>query len=711
MSRKSNKNQLKFKKTLTKEILHVFERHPQSVFNYKQLASKLSIKDSGQRMLVIEILDELTYKEVLKEEQRGKFVLNSELPTIQGTLDFSLRGAAYLISEDLDDDIYIHKKNTGKAFPGDKVEVRLFKRQGKLEGEVVNVIERSKHEFIGILEVHKQGNFFRPDNRRIPVDFFIEKRHMKNAKNGDKVKIRFLTWPGKAKSPLGAVIDVLGKPGDINVEMFSILAENNFPYRFPTDVEIEAEEIKEDNFDELAMERRDMRDVLTFTIDPVDAKDFDDALSYQILPNNNIEIGVHIADVSHYVKPGSQLDLEAYERGNSVYLVDRVIPMLPEVLSNKLCSLRPNETKATFSAVFEFDKHFNLLNEWFGRTIIHSDRRFTYEEAQEIIEGKKDKTFEEPILLMDRIAKHYRKARLGEGALDIESEEVRFRIDETGKPIGIMLKVSKDSNKLIEEFMLLANKRVAYFVGAPEQHTQLRPMVYRVHDQPNEEKISDLKIFLEAFGYKIKPEKNKPISFALNKVMIEAKEKDELHIIGPMVIRSMSKAYYDTDNIGHYGLGFDYYTHFTSPIRRYADLLVHRILEAKIQGMKPLLEKDLTGKCKHISKTEKQATDAERASIKYMQVVYIQEHIGETFEGKITGVTDWGLFVEMDENKCEGLVHVSTLQGGSYYVNEKTKQMESFQSNDKYHLGQKVKVIVKHADVLKKQIDLELITG
>lgn len=692
-----------------KEILHVFERSPQSEFNYKQLAAKLSVKDSGQRMLIIEILEELTYKDVLVEKQKGKFILNAELPVIEGVLDFNLRGAAYLVSDELQDDIYIHKKNTGKAFPGDRVEVKLFKRQGKIEGEVIKVIKREQHEFIGVVEVHKQGNFFRPDNRRIPVDFFIENRHMKKAKDGDKVKIRFLTWPGNAKSPLGAVVDVLGRPGDINVEMFSILAENNFPYEFPVDVEQEAKEIQEDDFDQLALERRDMRDVLTFTIDPVDAKDFDDALSYKILPNKHIEIGIHIADVSHYVKPGTQLDLEAYERGNSVYLVDRVIPMLPEILSNKLCSLRPNETKATFSAVFQFDQHFKLVNEWFGRTVIHSDRRFTYEEAQEIIEGKKDKIFSEPIELMDRIAKYYRKGRLGEGALDIESEEVRFRIDESGKPIGIMLKVSKDSNKLIEEFMLLANKRVAYFVGAPNQQEQARPMVYRVHDQPNEDKISDLKIFLEAFGYRIHPEKNKPISFALNKVMIEAKAKDELHIIGPMVIRAMSKAYYDTDNIGHYGLGFDYYTHFTSPIRRYADLLVHRILAAKLSGKKPLLEKELTGKCKHISKMEKQATDAERSSIKYMQVIYIQDHIGEVFEGKITGVTDWGLFVEMDDNKCEGLVHVSTLQDGNYYLNEKTKQLESFQSGNKYHLGQKVKVLVKHADVLKKQIDLELV--
>jgi len=490
--------------------------------------------------------------------------------------------------------------------------------------------------------------------------------------------------------------------------MHSILAEFGFPFKFPNEVTVESEKIKEADYKVEVKNRRDFRDVLTFTIDPHDAKDFDDALSYKELKNGNIEVGIHIADVSHYVQPNTELDKEAYSRGNSVYLVDRVIPMLPEILSNKLCSLRPEETKLTFSAVFELDKEAKVVNEWFGKTIIYSDKRFAYEDAQAIIEGKvQDEYFGDVILTMDKYAKALRKKRMSTGALEIESQEVRFNLDEQGNPLGIILKVSKDANKLIEEFMLLANRRVATFIGKPEPNKLVIPFLYRTHDEPNEEKIADLKIFLDQFGYKIQQVKNKPISFALNKVMEDAKAKDELHIIGPMVIRSMSKAIYETDNIGHYGLAFDYYSHFTSPIRRYADLLVHRVLFEKLNNRNYYGSKELGAQCKHISATEKEASSAERASTKYMQVKFMSDKIGQSFEGKVTGVTDFGLFVELNETKCEGLIHVSTLQG-NFSLNDKTKRLESYQTGESFHLGQAINVVVKNTDIFKKQIDLEL---
>ncbi len=703
------------KKKLIQKSLRVFDNNPDQSFDYKEISSELGLANGSERKLMNAILIELEASEWIKHVGKGKYISanassssSKDNQTLTGRIDFNARGAGYLIVEGREDDVYIHSNNTGKAFQKDIVKVAVTERKGKLEGKVIEVIERNRTEFIGTVEKSAKAVFVRPDDKNMPVDFFIERGHLHGAKDGEKVKVKLLSWPAKTKSPLGAIVDRLGMPGNIDVEMNSILSEFGFPYEFPKQVEKEADEIKEADYDVEVLNRRDFREVLTFTIDPVDAKDFDDALSYQVLQNGNIEVGIHIADVSHYVRPNTTLDEEAYSRGNSVYLVDRVIPMLPEVLSNKLCSLRPDETKLTFSAVFEIDKNGKVQKEWFGKTIIYSDKRFAYEDAQEIIEGNVvDETFSPVILEMDRIAKLIRGRRLENGALNVESQEVRFELDKDGNPLGIVLKVSKDANKLIEEYMLLANKRVAAFLGEPTNNKTVVPCVYRVHDEPNPEKIADLRIFLKEFGYQIVEVKNKPIAYALNKVMVEAKEKDEIHIIGPMVIRSMSKAIYTTENIGHYGLGFRYYTHFTSPIRRYADLLVHRILQAKLTNKK-FASNGLEDMSKHISATEKEATNAERASIKYMQVKFMADKIGEVFDGKITGVTDWGIFIELEENKCEGLVHIRTIEDGSFSLNQKSKQLESFKSDKKFHLGQLVTVQVKHVDLVKKQIDLVL---
>lgn len=700
------------KKKLIQKSIKVFDANPSKSYNYKDISLELGLASGNERKLMNAILIDLEANDWIKHVGSGKYTSanssSQSQETLTGRIDFNSRGAGYLIVEGREDDIYIHSSNTGKAFQRDTVKVAVSERKGRLEGKVVEIIERNKTEFIGTIEKSAKAVFVRPDDKNMPVDFFIERGHLHGAKDGEKVKVKLLSWPGNTKSPLGAVVDRLGMPGNIDVEMNSILSEFGFPYEFPKQVEKEANNIKEADYDLEVLNRRDFRDVLTFTIDPVDAKDFDDALSYQVLENGNMEIGIHIADVSHYVRPNTALDEEAYNRGNSVYLVDRVIPMLPEVLSNKLCSLRPEETKLTFSAVFEIDKNGEVQNEWFGKTIIYSDKRFAYEDAQEIIEGNVvDKTYSPIILEMDRVAKIIRAARLENGALNVESQEVRFQLDKDGNPLGIVLKVSKDANKLIEEYMLLANRRVAAFVGEPATNKTVLPLVYRIHDEPNPEKIADLRIFLKEFGYQIIDVKNKPISYSLNKVMIEAKEKDELHIIGPMVIRSMSKAVYTTENIGHYGLGFRYYAHFTSPIRRYADLLVHRILQSKLTNTK-FVSNGLEDMSKHISSTEKEATSAERASIKYMQVKFMADKVGEVFDGKITGVTDWGIFIELEETKCEGLVHIRTIEDGSFSLNQRSKQLESYNSDTKFHLGKKVTVLVKHVDLIKKQIDLVL---
>ena len=696
---------------LRESIISVLSKDTESTYNYKQIASVLGIKDPFIRKRIVQILEQLDKDNVLKQVSRGKFMLKSSSNELEGTLQFVSRGGAYFICQNIEKDIFIHSSKLKNALNGDKVLVKSVMYKGKTEGQVIKIVERVKKEYIGLIEKSNDFYFLRPDDRSLNLDFYIDKKHLNGAKDGQKVKVKFLSWPKSVKSPQAAVVDILGEPGELNVEMNSILAEFGFPLKFPNKVNNEADLIEEPNYNIEAKKRKDFRKTTTFTIDPVDAKDFDDALSYKELKNGNIEVGVHIADVGHYVKENSHLDREAFYRANSVYLVDRVIPMLPEKLSNKLCSLRPHEDKLTFSAVFELSNKGEVKNSWFGKTVIHSDHRFTYEEAQAIIEGEKN-NLDKEVLALNRLAELLRKKRMEKGALNVESQEVRFQLDENGDPIGTVLKESKAANKLIEEFMLLANKRVAMYTGRPEKDKLIKPSIYRIHDEPNPEKISDLKIFLGAMDYQIVREKNKPISFSLNKVMEKAKTKEELHLIAPMVIRSMSKAAYSTENIGHYGLAFEYYSHFTSPIRRYADLIVHRNLLTLLENKSKYqnTSADLNHQCKHLSKMEKQAVDAERASIKYMQVIYLSKQIGTQFEGRISGLTDWGLYVEINENKCEGMVPLKSMKDDQFYYDQEQQAVLGYQSRKSFKLGQEVVIVVNNTNLAKRQIDFKLIS-
>tara|TARA_Y200000002_G_scaffold358287_1_gene341561 strand:+ start:1211 stop:3310 length:2100 start_codon:yes stop_codon:yes gene_type:complete len=695
-------------RVLSEQILKVVQTHPEHAYNYKQIAAVLAIKDPFVRKRIVTLLSQLAKNGVLVELSRGKFQIKSSNIEHEGHIQTVSKGGGYFISPKIEKDIYIHPSNLKNALNGDKVLVRSTLFKGKEEGRIVKIIERVKKEYIGVIEISPNFSFFVPDDRSVKTHFFIEKKHLNGAKNGQKVKVKFLSWPKNAKSPQAAVIEIIGNPGELNVEMNSILSEFGFPTKFLSPIIKDLEKIEIPNYDKEAKKRRDFRNITTFTIDPVDAKDFDDALSFKKIDEKIIEVGVHIADVGHFVKEKSIIDNEAFQRGNSVYLVDRVIPMLPEKLSNVLCSLRPKEDKLTFSVVFKMSLNGEILDTWFGKTVIHSNHRFTYEDVQEIIEGQKHSLSNE-LITLNNIAKTIRSKRLNNGALNIESSEVRFQLNEKGFPIGTFIKISKEAHQLIEEFMLLANKYVAMKMGKPHKNKLITPFIFRVHDDPNEEKLNDLKIYLQSMGYELIRKKNKPISFSLNEVMKKAKEKEELHLISPMVIRSMSKAVYSSDNIGHYGLSFQYYTHFTSPIRRYADLIVHRKLFETLSEKSGYSKEQLEHTCNHISKMEKQAVDAERASIKYMQVLYLGEKIGEQFNGMINGLTDWGMYVELDKNKCEGMIPLNSIKDDQYYYDDEQKLVIGHNSRKSFKIGQEIKVIVKKADLHKRQIDFKLI--
>ncbi len=695
-------------RVLSEQILKVVQTHPEHAYNYKQIAAVLAIKDPFIRKRIVTLLSQLAKNGVLVELSRGKFQIKSSNIEHEGHIQTVSKGGGYFISPKIEKDIYIHPSNLKNALNGDKVLVRSTLFKGKEEGRIVKIIERVKKEYIGVIEISPNFSFFVPDDRSVKTHFFIEKKHLNGAKNGQKVKVKFLSWPKNAKSPQAAVIEIIGNPGELNVEMNSILSEFGFPTKFLSPIIKDLEKIEIPNYDKEAKKRRDFRNITTFTIDPVDAKDFDDALSFKKIDEKIIEVGVHIADVGHFVKEKSIIDNEAFQRGNSVYLVDRVIPMLPEKLSNVLCSLRPKEDKLTFSVVFKMSLNGEILDTWFGKTVIHSNHRFTYEDVQEIIEGQKHSLSNE-LITLNNIAKTIRSKRLNNGALNIESSEVRFQLNEKGFPIGTFIKISKEAHQLIEEFMLLANKYVAMKMGKPHKNKLITPFIFRVHDDPNEEKLNDLKIYLQSMGYELIRKKNKPISFSLNEVMKKAKEKKELHLISPMVIRSMSKAVYSSDNIGHYGLSFQYYTHFTSPIRRYADLIVHRKLFETLSEKSGYSKEQLEHTCNHISKMEKQAVDAERASIKYMQVLYLGEKIGEQFNGMINGLTDWGMYVELDKNKCEGMIPLNSIKDDQYYYDDEQKLVIGHNSRKSFKIGQEIKVIVKKADLHKRQIDFKLI--
>lgn len=705
-----NKNS-QAKLILTQLISDVFEKNRNIAINHKQVAAKLNLKDKESVETILEILKEQVIKGIFIQPERGKFKLKELKTFLTGIVDMTADGAAFIVPDDeFEKDIYVSPRKLRNALNGDKVKVYVFaKKSGRRnEGEVVEIIKRAKTEFIGVAKISDRFAFVIPDDRKMLHDIFVPLSDLNSAKNGQKVQVSLTDWPDGAKNPIGKIINVLGTQGENDTEMNSILAQYGFPLSFPDEVEKEANAIPEVISKTEIKGRRDFRDTVTFTIDPADAKDFDDAISFKKLPNGNYEIGVHIADVSHYVLPKSALDKEAYERATSVYLVDRVIPMLPERLSNGVCSLRPNEDKLCFAAVFELDEDANIIDQWFGRTAIHSNRRFSYEEAQEILENKTG-DFSEELLKLNELAYILRDKKFKHGAISFESTEVKFKLDETGKPIGVYVKERKDAHKLIEDFMLLANKKVAEFIAKKGKGKQKYTFVYRSHDAPNLENLNNFATFAARFGYKINTKTDKEIAKSLNYLMEDVEGKKEQNMLTQLAIRSMAKAIYTTKKTSHYGLAFDYYTHFTSPIRRYPDVMVHRLLALYLDGGKSANMEEYELASSHSSAMEKRAADAERASIKYKQAEYLQENIGTTYTGIISGVTEWGMYVEISENKCEGMVRLRDITDDFYVLDEKNYCIIGQRKKKKYQLGDEVQIKVKKVDLSKRQIDFTLL--
>lgn len=705
-------------KDFTAQIFKILSREPSKSFNYKQIAAALELSDTKSRNEIIRDLKILKAQDKIHETEIGKYQIISKAEYYEGIVDMTSRKTGYFVCDELEDDVFIPFINLNHALDGDKVKAYIYNRRSsrKPEAEILEILERHKTEFVGVIDIQKNFAFVTTANAKMYTDIFIPKNKIGDAEHGDVVLVTLEDWPKKADSPFGSVIKVLGKPGEHNTEIHAILAEYGLPYDFPIEVEAYANKIDTSITEEEIKKRRDMRDVLTFTIDPKDAKDFDDALSFQILENGNYEIGVHIADVSHYLQEGTILDDEAYKRATSVYLVDRVVPMLPEVLSNFACSLRPHEEKYTFSAVFQLNNKAEVLDAWFGRTVTYSDQRFAYEEAQSIIETKSDvipaeisltgseysvpKPIVDATLKMDELAKILRRKRMAAGAISFDKVEVKFNLNEEAEPIGVYFKQSKDANHLIEEFMLLANRKVAEFIGK-----QKKTFIYRIHDEPNEDKLINLQTVIAKFGYSINFKSKKDISNSLNNLLSEVVGKKEQNLVDTLTIRSMSKAAYSTENIGHYGLAFDYYSHFTSPIRRYPDVMAHRLLQHYIDGGKSVSEEDYEEKCQHSSQMEALAAQAERDSVKYMQVKYMQDHKDEEFLGVISGVTEWGIYVEIIENKCEGMVRIREIKDDYYTFDDKQYALIGEVSKNILQLGDEIYVKVKNADLVKKQLD------
>ncbi|MBL4653021.1 MAG: ribonuclease R [Flavobacteriales bacterium] len=707
MSHKRKKNKPVSKGKLINSVLVVFEKNQGRTLNYKQIARALNITSANSRKVIIDILNDLVVSEKLKEVDHGKYELKATSRILSGPIEFTRSGSGFVTIEGQNRDIYIHARNARNALNGDVVEVRITKSgQGgrRSEGKVVSVTERAKTKFVGQLEVSQKYAFVIPNDDKTPVDFFVPLDKLNGAKHGEIVLVKMTSWSADQKSPHGEISEVFGNPEDNNVEMKSILANKGFTTGFQRVVEREAEKIPLEISKEEIAKRKDFRDVLTFTIDPADAKDFDDALSFKKLKNGTVEVGVHIADVTHYITPGSALDEEAINRATSVYLVDRVIPMLPERLSNGVCSLRPNEEKLCFAAVFEIDKDAKIISTWIGRTIIYSDKRFTYEDVQEIIEAGAGLYVDE-ILHLNSLAKTLRNNRMNDGSISFDRVEVRIKLDEHGEPDGIYLKEQKDAHKLIEDFMLLANRSVALYVSKLERKD--KTFVYRIHDDPDPDKISAFGQFISRFGYKI--DENR-VQSSLNSVLSAVKGKPEANVVETLAIRTMAKAVYTTKNIGHYGLGFSHYSHFTSPIRRYPDVLTHRLLWYYLTGEGEKIDpEEIEELCKHCSQQERSAVEAERESTKYFQALMLNDKVGETFSGLISGVTDFGFFVEIEENKCEGLIRLADMQDDHYYFDEKNFQVVGNNHGAIYQIGQRVMIKVRKVNLMKKQIDFELV--
>lgn len=696
---------------MTNKLLDLFHVNPSEILSLKHIFAELQLTTHPLKMLCIDIINDMLADDYITEIDKNKYKLTDHGTILTGTFQRKSNGKNSFIPEGGGEPIFVAERNSAHAMNNDKVKIAFYakRRNRDAEGEVIEILERANDIVVGTLEVAKSYAFLVTENRTLANDIFIPKDKLKGGKSGDKAVVKIIEWPDKAKNPIGQVMDILGKAGDNNTEMHAILAEFGLPYVYPQAVETAADKIPAEISEEEIAQREDFRKVTTFTIDPKDAKDFDDALSIRQIKNGLWEVGVHIADVTHYVKEGGIIDKEAEKRATSVYLVDRTIPMLPERLCNFICSLRPDEEKLAFSVIFDITDKGEVKDSRIVHTVIKSNRRFTYEEAQQIIEtGQGD--YKEEIVTLDKLAKTLREKRFTAGAINFDRYEVKFEIDEKGKPVSVYFKVSKDANKLVEEFMLLANRTVAEKIGNVPKNKKAKVLPYRIHDLPDPEKLDNLAQFIARFGYKLRTSGTKTdVSKSINHLLDDIQGKKEENLIETVSIRAMQKARYSTHNIGHYGLAFEYYTHFTSPIRRFPDMMVHRLVTRYLNGGRTASETKYEDLCEHSSTMEQIAANAERASIKYKQVEFMSEHLGQTYDGVISGVTEWGLYVELNENKCEGMIPIRDLDDDYYEFDEKNYCLRGRKKKKTYSLGDAITIKVARANIEKKQLDFALV--